>query len=125
VKNFLVLIVLVACAGAGYYYVTEGKSSSPPAAATPAAAAKPIDKMRAIVESNGMKLQSFMDSGGGNLTFVLRSPDGNAHSPQSVVDTAIANGIISSAELMNSSKQSDTFNGDFTDSSYMGVLKQQ
>lgn len=120
-KNFLVLIVLVACAGAGYYYLTEGKTTTP-AAAVPAVAAKPIDKMRAICESHGMKLQAFMDGGGGNLTFVIRSPKDNQRKPQEAVDAAIAAGIIRSSDFVSSANQSDTFNGDITDSTYTGVL---
>lgn len=120
-KNFLVLIVLVACAGAGYYYVTEGKTTAP-AAAVPAAPAKPIDKMRAICESHGMKLQAFMDSGGGNLTFVLRSPTDNQRQPQEVVEAAIAAGIIRSADFVSTAMQSDTFNGNVNDTTFTGVL---
>jgi len=124
VKNFLVLIVLVMCAGVGYFYLTEGKTPSTAAAPAPGAAGKPIDKMHSIAETHGMQLQAFMDNGGGNLTFVLRSPDDNTRSPQTAVDAAVAAGVISSPEVMSSSKQSDTFNGTFTDTTYMAVLKQ-
>lgn len=124
-KNFLVLIMLVICGGAAYHFWSKSQGAGATASASaPPAAATPKDKMKAICEGLDMKVQTWADTGGGNLTFVLRSPMKGTHQPQEAVEAAIRDGILREATFVSTQLQSDSFNGNVNDSTYQAVLKQ-
>ena len=86
-------------------------------------AATPKEKMKKLAADNGMELLTFMDRGGGNVSFTLRSPVKNTHVAQEVVDVAKANGILRNATFVSSGVSADNFNGAVNDTLFEGFLK--
>lgn len=124
--KYILIIAAVAIAAAVWFFVTA--PSGPPAggasATAQAASLAPRDRMKALAETMGMKLSMFVDGGGGNVTFAVRVPAGNAKAAADFLAAAKAENILVDAMQVASSELNDNFNGRMTETQYQGSLRQ-
>jgi hypothetical protein len=119
----LLLVAAVIAGGAYFYMHSKGAPSTAPSPAVSAAAATPKERMKALATSLGMELTMFMDSGGGNVAFSVRSPVKNTHTSQEFLDAAKRDGIIRDAQVVTSGAAADNFSGAMNDTQFQGSLR--
>jgi len=116
--------VAILVAAAAWFFLSA--PSGPPAGGAPAVAtaATPKDRMKTLAESMGMKLQMFVDGGGGNVTFAVRVPDGNEKTAADFLDAAKSQNIVAEAMQIGAAELNDNFNGRVTETQFQGSLRQ-